>query len=299
MHVLVTGGTGFIGRALCARLKAAGHDVTVLSRRPAEVAGICGDGVAGVGSLDEISPATTLDAVINLAGESIADRRWSAARKQQLIDSRLQTTRDLTRFLNDLSEPPVGFISASAVGYYGATGDRELDENSPPVKEFQHELCRRWEEAARSGETAAGRVCILRLGIVLGPEGGALKKMLPAFRLGLGGPIGDGRQWMSWVHRTDVLNMIDFLLADTGQAGVYNATAPTPVMNRQFAQQLGKALGRPAVLPVPGLVLRMALGELSHLLLTGQNVRPRRFLKAGFQYQYPRLDQALADIISS
>lgn len=297
MEILITGGTGFIGRAMCTRLAAAGHTLTVLSRRPAQVPELCGAGVRGVASLHELGADYAPDAAINLAGAPIADRRWTAARKQELLSSRIDTTRDLARFLATRERRPAVLVSASAVGYYGATGNRELDEGSPPVKEFQHDLCRRWEEAALAAAGAVERVCIMRLGIVLGEGGGALQKMITPFRLGLGGPIGTGRQWMSWVHREDVLCIIDFLLEKTNLAGAFNATAPTPVMNRQFARELGRAVHRPAVIPVPAAVLRVGLGELAHLLLTGQHVRPRRLLEAGYRFTFPQLPEALAEAV--
>lgn len=296
MNVLLTGGTGFIGRALCARLLAAQHQVQVLSRDPSSVAARCGAGVGAIGDVAEIPAGQTPGLIVNLAGEPIAAGRWTRQRKRELLESRLRVTRALTRKIAAADAPPGVLISASAVGYYGATGDRTLDEDSPPVKEFQHDLCQAWEEAALAAVEAGWRVCILRLGIVLGPGGGALQQMLPAFRLGLGGPIGNGRQWMSWIHLEDVLAAITFLQVEESLSGIFNATAPHPVMNRQFARALGAALRRPAVLPVPGLALRAALGELSHLLLTGQHVLPRRLQAAGFGFAYPRVEDALGQI---
>lgn len=297
MHILITGGTGFIGGALCQRLTGAGHHVIVLSRNPDRVPAVCGAAVRGVSDLSEIPAQQAVDAFINLAGASIAQGRWSEARKQELVASRVQTTAKIIGFMAGRDQRPECLISASAIGYYGAQNDTELDEHAPPVLEFQHELCAQWEAEARKAEALGVRTAIIRLGIVLGPGGGALSNMLPPFRFGLGGPIGNGQQWMSWVHREDVLRAIETLLEKSQLSGPFNMTAPNPVRNAEFARTLGRTLNRPAFLPMPGFVLRILLGEFAHLLLTGQRVVPQRLSEAGFRFQHEKLASALADIL--
>ncbi len=299
MHVLISGGTGFIGSALCRHLAQDGHSLTVLSRRPDQVPAICGASVRGVADLADLPAEPRVDAIINLAGASIAQGRWTEKRKQELVDSRVRTTRALVEFMARQSEPPACFLSASALGYYGAQGDEPLDEDAEPHCEYQHELCAAWESAAGEAQAQGVRTAIFRLGIVLGPGGGALANMLPPFRFGLGGPIGAGSQWMSWVHREDVLRAIALLLQQQELQGVFNLTAPGAVRNREFAEVLGRVLHRPAFLPMPGFVLRLLLGEFAHLLITGQRVVPRNLEAAGFEFRFPNLEEALQDIVGN
>lgn len=298
MHIFVTGGTGFIGQALCGELYRRGEQVTVLSRRPETVTQRLGLPVEAVASPDYLRDHP-VDVVINLAGVPIADRRWSEPRKQLLHDSRVALTQQLVDAIAAAPNPPRVLVSASAVGYYGDGGNQPLDEQGRVHPEYTHELCAAWESAALQAEELGLRVCILRIGLVIGPGGGFLARMLLPFRLGLGGRLGSGQQWMSWVHREDLLRMILYLLAHKTLRGVFNGTAPEPVRNSEFTLSLARQLGRPAVLPVPAPVLRLGMGEMSRLLLTGQRVLPRRLLDAGFEFHYPALDAALADVLQA
>lgn len=297
MHYLITGGTGFIGSALCADLLSAGQRVTVLTRDRENAARRLPAGAAAIESLDELAPQDTPEAVVNLAGESLASGRWSAARKRRFFDSRIGTTRRLVDWLGARQPQVRVLVSGSAVGYYGARGDEELTEDAAPGDEFQADLCKAWEAEAVRAESLGVRVCRVRTGIVLGPGGGALAAMLPAFRLGLGGWLGSGRQWMSWIHRADLIALIRWLAESGAPAGAYNGTAPYPATNRQFAQALGRALKRPVLLPVPGFALRALAGEMAHLLLTGQKVLPKRALDGGFTFRFPTVASALADAL--
>ncbi len=298
MNILISGGTGFIGRELCRNLELEHHDLWVLSRDPSKVPDCCGQRVTGIGSLDEFPADVRVDAVINLAGEPIADKRWTPEQKKELVDSRVNTTRALVDFMRRQDTPPKVLVSGSAVGFYGDTGAREVTEDSPPTNEFTHKLCRAWEEAALQAEPLGVRVALLRTGLVLGRDGGPLKKMLPAFRMGLGGRISKGDQWMSWIHRGDLLRIIQYLLTDDRLEGPYNATAPRAVMNAQFSKTLGKVLRRPALFPVPAPVLRLGFGEMAHILLTGQKVLPKRLLDSGFEFRFPELEPALQNVLA-
>ncbi|MEE1949969.1 TIGR01777 family oxidoreductase [Pseudomonas alcaligenes] len=297
MHILLTGGTGLIGRALCQFWLRQGHQLTVWSRRPERVAALCGDGVRGIARLEELAD-TPLDAVINLAGAPIADRPWTHKRKALLWDSRVALTERLLAWLESRAQRPRVLISGSAVGWYGDGGERELHESDAPVVEdFAAQLCGAWEETAQRAETLGMRVVLLRTGLVLAPAGGFLKRLLLPFRLGLGGPIGNGRQWMPWIHLQDEIGLIDFLLQRDDARGPYNACAPQPARNRDFTRALGRALHRPALLPVPGPLLKLGLGELSGLLLGGQKALPQRALADGYVFRFTDLDSALADLL--
>lgn len=297
MHILLTGGTGLIGRRLCRQWSAAGHQLTVLSRQPERVGSLCGETVRGIASFEAYGDET-LDVVVNLAGEPIAERPWSPRRKALLWDSRVRLTERLVEWLEGRAQRPALLISGSAVGWYGNAGERPLDEDSGAAGEdFASELCLAWEQIAVEAEALGIRVVRLRTGLVLAPEGGFLKRLLPPFRLGLGGQLGDGRHWMSWVHIEDMLALLDFLLHQSEVSGPYNACAPQPVRNRDFTRALGQALHRPTFMGVPGFVLRLALGELSLLLLGGQRVAPKRLLEAGFVFRYNDLPAALADVL--
>jgi uncharacterized protein (TIGR01777 family) len=297
MHILLTGGTGLIGRRLCRHWSLAGHRLTVLSRRPERVAALCGESVRGIAGFDELADEP-LDAVVNLAGEPIAERPWTPRRKALLWDSRVRLTERLVEWLETREQRPAVLISGSAVGWYGDAGERPLDESSAAAGEdFASELCLAWEQIAVEAEALGIRVVRLRTGLVLAPEGGFLKRMLPAFRAGLGGKLGSGRQWMPWVHIEDIVGLIDFLLHQPAASGPYNACAPQPVRNRDFTQALGQALHRPTLLGVPAFALRMLLGELAVLLLGGQRVHPKRLLEAGFVFRYNDFPAALADVL--
>ncbi len=297
MKILITGGTGFIGKELCKRLLDHGHQLTVLSRRPETVGERCGEQVAGLGSLAALTADDHFDAVINLAGEPIADARWTERRKRLLRESRVTLTDQLVEYIARAQAKPQVLISGSAVGYYGDCSDRLLDEASAYAEDFSHRLCAAWEQAAGRARDHGVRVCTLRTGLVVGKNGGFLQRMLPPFKLGLGGRLGDGRQWMSWVHRNDLIRMIEHLLDSPGSSGAYNGTAPHPVTNLEFTRTLAKVLKRPALLPVPATVLKVALGELSVLLLGGQRVVPKRFLEDRFEFEFETLEPALADVL--
>jgi hypothetical protein len=297
MHILLTGGTGLIGRALCAHWVEHGHRLTVWSREPGKVAGLCGPAVRGIGRLEELAEEP-LDAVVNLAGAPIADRPWSSKRKALLWASRIGLTEQLLNWLKSREQRPALLLSGSAVGWYGDGGERELHEDTPQVTDdFAAQLCGAWEETAQRAEELGMRVVLVRTGLVLSADGGMLKRLLLPFRLGLGGRLGDGRQWMPWIHIADQIGLMDFLLQQEAAQGPYNACAPLPVRNAEFTKALGQALSRPAILPVPAFALRAGLGELSELLLGGQRAVPKRLLEAGFSFRFTHLDVALADLL--
>ena len=287
MRVLVTGGTGLVGRPACDALRAAGHAVTIVSREPGRVPARA----IGWDGLRAAMPET--DAIVNLAGESIASGRWTAARKAAIRSSRVEATRALVDAAAAASPRPKVLVNASGVGYYGAHGDEPLDETAAAGTDFLARLCVEWEAEARRAEALGVRVVVVRLGVVLAPDGGALSAMLLPFRAGLGGPIGGGRQWISWVHRDDVVGLLREAVGNTEYAGPVNATSPNPVTNRDFARALGRALHRPTVLPVPGIGLRLLMGEMATMLLTGQRVLPKAAERLGYAWQQPELPEAL------
>ncbi|QXH35111.1 TIGR01777 family oxidoreductase [Pseudomonas muyukensis] len=299
MHILLTGGTGLIGQHLCQLWRGQGHRLSVWSRRPGEVAKICGRDVRGVARLEEIASDDRVDVVINLAGAPIADRPWTAARRTLLWASRVTLTEQLLAWLASREQRPQVLVSGSAVGWYGDGGERELSEASPPVKEdFASQLCIAWEETAQRAQALGMRVVLVRTGLVLAADGGFLSRLRLPYKLGLGGPLGDGRQWMPWIHIDDQIALIDFLVQQNDASGPYNACAPEPVRNRMFAKCLGRALHRPAFMPMPALLLKAGLGELSTLLLGGQRARPVRLLAAGFTFRFNDLQSALDDLSS-
>jgi len=293
MHLLITGGTGFIGQALCPTLVQAGHRVSVLTRNRRR-ANRTLPGVTAVETLDGIQA----DAVINLAGEPLAAGRWTDARKQCLRESRLGITRQLHAWIaqQPAGQRPAVLISGSAVGYYGDRGDTALTEAASAGNDFSAVLCRDWEAEAHAIAALGPRVSWVRTGIVLDRDGGALARMLPAFRFGGGGRFGDGRHWMSWIHRTDMVALLLWLLRH-GEPGAYNATAPTPVTNAEFARTLAQVLHRPVLLSLPGRLLRLGFGEMADLLLISQRVLPQRALDTGFRFQYVQLEAALRAIL--
>ena len=297
MRLLVTGGSGFIGRHLCRLLAARNHSITVLSRNPAAAAEIVGDGIAIVDDLDALTPDEHFDAIVNLAGAPIFGGRWTEKRKRLIYDSRIQTTAKLIDFIKNSDQKPKVLVSGSAIGFYGDQGDAVLDETSAGHPEFSHRLCQDWEAEADKARQYGVRVATLRTGLVIGRDGGFLRAMLLPFRLGLGGPLGDGRQWMSWIHIDDHIAMVSTLLENPSLSGVFNATAPNPVTNREFTRTLAGILRRPAFLPVPAWLLRPLLGEMADLLLGSQRVMPARFQQNGFQFQYPDLEPALRQAV--
>lgn len=297
MRILITGGTGLIGRHLCKALLAEGHELTVFGRNPASVPVKCGAGVRALASLAEWLPAQEFDAVINLAGEPIVDKRWTVERKQVLWDSRVTLTEELVRHIAAAKRKPGVMLSGSAVGYYGDRGDIMLDEAADPGHDFPAQLCKAWEEAARIAENSGVRVCLLRSGLVLSNDGGLLGRMLPPFRLGLGARIGDGRQWMSWIHIRDHVAIVLRLLRDGQTRGPYNLTAPQPVINAGFTKALAAVLHRPAPFVIPAALLRLGMGESASLLLGGQRVLPRKLEGTQYSFQFGDLHGALNDLL--
>jgi uncharacterized protein (TIGR01777 family) len=295
-RIIIAGGTGFLGRALHTHLVSAGHSVSVLTRRATGTPSAIEwqpDGFAGAWarSLDGV------DAVVNLSGAGIADARWTASRKALLRESRVLSTRSLVSAIKQIARPPA-LINASGVGYYGDRGNELVTEATPPGRDFLAELCVAWEgEALEASHTT--RVAILRNGLVMDPAGGALGKMLLPFRLGLGGRIGAGAQYLPWIHLADWLALVTHLIVKTDAHGPFNVTAPHPATNAEFTRALGKALSRPAVLPVPAFALRLALGELAETLLAGQRAIPQRAAQAGFTFQFADIGPALQDLIRS
>ncbi|HBZ7486886.1 TPA: TIGR01777 family oxidoreductase, partial [Klebsiella pneumoniae] len=250
-------------------------------------------------SLNDITHLNDIDAVINLAGEPIADKRWSEEQKKLLCESRWQITERLSELINASETPPAVFLSGSAVGWYGDQGQSVVTEDDEPNQEFTHTLCDRWESLAMKAQSEKTRVCLLRTGIVLSPEGGALAKLLPVYRAGLGGPIGNGRQYMPWIHISDMVSAILFLLDDPAQNGPFNMTAPYPSHNEQFAAVLAQILHRPHLLRVPAFVVKALMGEAAVLVLGGQNALPKRLEEAGFGCQFINLEEALRDLLDS
>lgn len=293
MKIIVAGGSGFIGEPLVRRLIAKGHDVAVLSRDPAKVS--AGRGVQWDAKSQGVwsSEVAAADVVINLAGENIGEGRWSDERKRRMIDSRVNATNALVEALRTEPARQRTLINASAVGIYGDRGDETLDESSDPGRGFLTEIVTKWETAARAAEPLA-RLVILRFGVVLAGDGGAVGKMLLPFKLGAGGPIGSGKQWMSWIDRDDALRIIEWAIETPATRGTYNATAPTPARNRDFARALGRALHRPALLRTPALALRLAFGEMAdEVLLAGQRVIPARAQREGFTWEFADLEKSL------
>lgn len=297
MHILITGGTGLIGRALCRALRQHGHQLTVLSRHPETVAKKCGVGVTPLADLSEWDDSMRFDAVINLAGEPIVDAHWSDARKKLLLDSRVALTRTLVQRMASHPHRPTVLLSGSAVGYYGDRSDPGLDESAAAGTDFPAQLCAAWELEAMQAAELGVRVCVLRTGLVLSTDGGILQKMLLPFKLGLGARLGDGRQGMSWIHMDDYVAIVLMLLTSEQASGAFNMTAPQPVSNREFTATLAASLHRPAWFVAPAALLGLALGERKVLLLGGQNVLPRRVQSLGFSFRYPRLDSALRALL--
>lgn len=301
MNIVVTGGTGFIGKALCRSLVGEGHRVSILTRRPEQLS------TKGDNPISQVhwngrdtgpweSVLTDADAVVNLAGAPIADARWTDARKQLITDSRVLTTRSLVRAMSQRCSKPIIFLSASGIGYYGASDDRRLDEWAARGDGFLADLCLAWETEALRAADLGARVVLLRTGMVLERDGGALLKMLLPFHLFAGGPIMPGTQWVSWIHRRDHIGLIQWALS-TQVSGPINAVAPEPVTMKMFSEILGRVLHRPSWLPVPSFALKILLGELGTLMTTGQRVIPTQALTNGYTFQYPTLEPALRAVL--
>jgi uncharacterized protein (TIGR01777 family) len=300
MRVVITGGSGLIGRELTRDLASSGVEVVVLSRSPESIEGLPAGAVAEAWDADSpralVERIEGADAVVNLAGENIGGGRWTAARKRAIRDSRVRVTEAVAEALRLTDRRPLALVQASAVGFYGAAGDELLTEQEPAGSDFLAAVCREWEQASSIVETFGVRRVVVRTGVVLDGTGGALPRILLPFRLFVGGKVGDGRQWFPWIHIRDEVRAIRFLL-EREVAGVFNLTAPEPVRNHELAAKVGRALSRPSVLPAPALALRLALGEMSTLLLDGQRAVPRGLLDLGFTFEFPSLDDALRDLL--
>jgi uncharacterized protein len=303
MKIVIAGGTGFLGQPLARALAADGREVVILTRRPSappatrEARFVTwrpeGDGGAWAAEIDGAG------ALVNLAGESIAARRWSNTQKQRILDSRVQATRSLAGAARSAARPPLAFVSGSAVGYYGPLGDEIATEATPAGSDFLAGVCSEWESEAVRGAGTATRVACIRTGLVIEKDGGALLRMLLPFRLGAGGPLGSGRQYMPWIHRDDWVALVRWAIDTPAAGGPINATAPLPVTNMEFSRALGRALHRPAFMPAPAFALRLALGEMADaLLLSGQRAVPAKAERLGFRFRYTRLDEALGAILS-
>jgi hypothetical protein len=302
MKVAITGATGFVGSRLVERLQEEGHQPLILTRNRAAA-----EGAFPTLEIMAYTPTESgawqkaianCDAVVHLAGEPIAESRWTPKQKQEILDSRKLSTQKIVEAIAQTNPKPSVLVNASAIGYYGTSETATFDENSPAGNDFLTEVCQAWEAEAQKVKEAGVRLVILRLGIVLG-NGGALAKMIPPFKLFAGGPLGTGNQWFSWIHRDDLVNLILFALTRSDIEGVLNATAPNPVRMSELCQTLGETLNRPSWLPVPSFVPEALLGEGAKVVLEGQQVLPKRTISKGFEYQYPTAKEALREILVS
>tara|TARA_E500000331_G_scaffold88692_1_gene84488 strand:- start:165 stop:1094 length:930 start_codon:yes stop_codon:yes gene_type:complete len=309
MHLLLFGCTGFIGSELVPRLLSSGHQITIVSRRkkkklknfnlntinfinanPANLS--CWNNSELINSL------TSAEGIINLAGEPIADKRWTKKHREEIQKSRHQSTQYLINAISKLKRSPSVLINGSAIGFYGTSLEKLFDENSSSGEDFLAKLCYQWESIA-SKKPSQTRLVTIRTGIVLGKDGGALAKMIPVFRAGFGGPIGSGKQWMSWIHRSDLCQIIEQALTRKSWSGVFNGVSPNPVTMYEFCNLLGKSLNRPSLVAVPGAILKILLGDGAQVVLQGQRVSPKRLAKEGFKFNYPNLDNAFQSIRDS
>jgi hypothetical protein len=301
MRVTVTGATGLIGRRLVARLKDRGDEVTALSRNPERAVKTLGVEAAAWDPMAGPAPAEALtgrDGVVHLAGEPVA-QRWNETVKRKIRESRETGTRHLVEGLRAAEPRPRALVSASGVDYYGPRGDEDVTEDEPPGDDFLAQVCAVWEAEAQRAEELDVRVARLRTGVVLSAEGGALAKMLPPFKLGAGGPVAGGRQWMPWIHLDDISGMYAAALEDDRWSGPFNAATPTPVTNRDFSKALGRALHRPAIAPVPAFALRLLYGDMANIVTHGRRAVPKRALELGYAYEHPDLDEALRSALAS
>ena len=309
MKLLLTGCTGFIGRELIPSLIKEGHNLTVISRQSKEkLKAVANDQSISVIQMNPAESSSwnkeeiqnslkNCEGVINLAGEPIAEKRWTEDHCKEITNSRIETTNNLIKNLSNLKTPPKVLINASAIGFYGSHSQTKFNEESIPGDDFLANLCKEWESIAKN-KPRASRLVIIRIGIVLAKDGGALGKMLPIFRAGLGGPIGDGKQWMSWIHRTDLCNLIKEIVKNSSWSGVVNGVAPNPVRMNEFSNSLGQALGRPSLLAVPGPILKLILGDGARVVLEGQNVQSQRFNKLKFKFIFPTIKDAFKAILT-
>lgn len=304
MNIILSGGTGFIGKAVIGELVEKGHRVTLLTRHPDKVKHFPKNFVK-----PELWDGRTLgpwaermneaEGVINLAGESIAAKRWTSAQKSRIVSSRIDATKLIVEAIRKAGKKPAVLVNASAVGYYGNVDDGIVNETYPKGKGFLADTCEVWESEAHAAEMLGVRVVIARIGVVLEKDGGALSKMIPLFNWAAGGPIGSGRQWFPWVHRDDVAGAIVYAIENAKLRGPVNVCAPELVTNKHFSEALARALHRPCWAPVPAFVLKAAFGEMSELLLTGQQAIPQKLYESGYPFRYPKLDEALAAIFRS
>ncbi|MCI0706702.1 MAG: TIGR01777 family oxidoreductase [Ignavibacteriae bacterium] len=304
MKIVVAGGSGFLGSALLAKLTATGHTVILLTRNPHAQARTIPDTVQKVQwdaktIGDWAKSIDGADAVVNLTGESIGGKRWSKTQKEILISSRVDSTKAIVEAIRQANTKPKVLVNQSAVGYYGNVPDGNVEENHPPGNDFLAEICQRWEEEARKAEALGVRVVIPRTGVVLSKHGGALPRMLLPFNLFIGGPLGTGRQWFPWIHLEDEINALAFVLNNEKLSGPVNLAAPESATMEQFCTLLGKAMHRPSWAPVPGFALKILLGEMAGpLLLGGQKVDPTKLQQGGYRFKYPKLDEALRDVLA-
>lgn len=299
MKIVLAGCTGFIGSVLVEELLKEKHELYLLTRNPDtkkddRVYFLKWDAESVEGWASEVDGA---DAVINLTGESIADKRWTDAQKKKIVESRVLSTRVIVDAILKSKKKPAVYINASAVGYYGAVPDGEVIEETKAGDNFLAKTCLAWEAEAKRGDVEGVRAVQLRIGVVLEKDGGALKKMIPPFKLFAGGPLGSGKQWMPWIHRDDVIEIIKFALSNKNISGPINTTAPNPVRMKEFCQELGKALDRPSWAPVPSIALKVLLGEMADMLLGGQKAVPEKLLKEDYQFKYSEIDKALKAIL--
>lgn len=295
MKILMTGGTGFIGSVLCLRLVEENHKVVVLSRHPENIS----SPIKAISDLNELSDDVFFDVVINLAGEPIANKRWSEQQKNRIFSSRIGTTENLVEYFKRLENKPKLFLSGSAIGYYGIDKtDDIIDETGEGDDSFSSELCQKWEAVALKAEELGIRTCLLRTGIVLGKGGGALSKMLLPFKWCLGGRIGQGTQWMPWIHIDDLIGVIMYCIHHDDVSGAVNGTSPNPVTNEVFTKALGKELKRPTIFPMPEIMVKLLMGQMGEeLLLAGKQIVPTKVLDSGYSFEYKTLDEALIDIV--
>ncbi len=304
MKVAITGATGFVGSSLVKKLFTEGHQVLVLTRNPATAQKV----FPSIPNLEIVAYTPTesgswqeaiagCNGVVNLAGEPIAEKRWTAQEKQEILNSRKLGTQKIVEAISKANLKPSVLVNASAIGYYGTSETSTFDESSPAGNDFLAQVCQAWEEEAQKVKAYGTRLVILRLGIVLG-QGGAIAKMITPFKLFAGGPLGSGRQWFSWIHREDLVNLIIQALTSANMEGVFNATAPNPVRMAELAQTMGELMQRPSWLPVPSFALESLLGEGAMVVLEGQQVLPNRTQSSDFNYQYSTVKQALKEILS-
>lgn len=296
MNILITGGTGFIGSALCTKLlNNKKNKLTLLSRNPGKIK----IPAKKISSLNELEKDVSFDVIINLAGEPIADKRWTENQKQKIITSRIDTTDKIIEFIKTAKHKPELLINGSAIGYYGINKTNiEIDENGTGDNSFSSDLCEQWEAAALQANSFGVRTCLLRTGIVLGKNGGALSKMLPPFKMGLGGKIGSGQQWMPWIHLEDLVGIILYCIEHDDLNGAINGTSPNPSTNQNFTKTLGKVLNRPTFMSIPETIIKLLMGQMGvELLLSGKKILPVKVTDKCYQFQYPELEKALQNIL--